>query len=80
MIVLSDFEQGLLLKLRSFEREAERSQITEEQRKKWLFWADIFQDELSYKSDGSLHRQEFATTGLRFCRFIPHYWLIAKRR
>jgi hypothetical protein len=41
MIVLTDFEKGLLLKLRTFERQAERSHITEEQRKKWLFWADI---------------------------------------
>jgi hypothetical protein len=51
MIVLTDFEKGLLSRLRTFERAAQQSHITEEQRKKWLFWADIFQDELSHRSD-----------------------------
>jgi hypothetical protein len=51
MIILTDFEKGLLLRLRSFERQAERSQITEEQRTKWLYWSDILADELGHRSD-----------------------------
>jgi hypothetical protein len=49
--LLSDPLIKLLSRLRGFERQAQRSQISEAARAKWLFWADIFRDEISYKSE-----------------------------
>src|SRR5437870_5275628 len=51
MIVLSDEERGLISRLRTFERRAQRSRIPETVRKKWMFWADILRNQLSYKSE-----------------------------
>ena len=48
---LSAEEQELLSRLRTFEQQAQQSQINEEVLAKWLFWADILRNELSYRSD-----------------------------
>jgi hypothetical protein len=53
---LSPFLVQLFLKLRNFERQAERSQISDEVRGKWLFWADIFRDEVTCKIESDLLR------------------------